>query len=94
MKRFANYTIVGGGGPHPRLEGARTPLLIRDLGPWDEYLTVTNAAEWVVEDLLGRGKLLQDQRLFYYDSEGELAELLHDGKHFTGFAFVSQEDRP
>lgn len=41
-------------------------LTIRDVGPWDEHLTVTNGAEQVVEDLLKTGDLVPGQRLFYY----------------------------
>jgi len=59
-------------------------ILIRDLGPWDKYATVTNAAEAVVKDLAGR---LAGRRLFYYDSEGEPSEMLHKAGQFAGFRF-------
>lgn len=46
--------------------------------------TVTNDAEAVVDYLLKTGKL-GARRLFYYDTEGQLDEITHDGQKFTGF---------
>ena len=64
----------------------KKPLVIRDVGPWDKHPTITNDAEKVVEDLVAKGKLPEGRRLFYYDSEYELGEILvKDGK-FAGFA--------
>lgn len=66
-----------------------TSVTIRDLGPWDEHPTVTNDAERVVRDLHGMG--LQCRRLYYYDSGGQLDELLHDGHgEFLGFAVLDR----
>lgn len=62
-----------------------TRLVIRDVGPHDQHKTVTNDAEWVVARLLDCGWLKPHMRLFYYDSEGTLDELRHDGRRFTGF---------
>lgn len=60
-------------------------VTIRDIGPWDEHMTVTNDVERVVRDLHELD--LQCRRLYYYDSEGELDEILHDGNgRFLGFA--------
>lgn len=60
-------------------------VIIYDLGPWDKYLSVTNGAEEVVAGLL---PMLRGRRLLYYDSEGELGELLiADGK-FAGFGLA------
>lgn len=60
-------------------------VLIEDLGPWDQYPTITNAPEAVVEHMLENG--LNDRRLFYIDSEGQQDEIkIKDGK-FAGFAF-------
>jgi len=57
-------------------------LLIRDIGPWDKYPTITNAAEETVKML---AHILRNRRLFYYDSENHCDELLvKDGK-FAGF---------
>ncbi len=62
------------------------PLLIRDLGPWDSHPSVTNDAEAVVAELAASGKLPEGRRLYYYDSDGELDELLHKDGQFLGFA--------
>lgn len=60
-------------------------MVIRDIGPWDRHFTVTNDAEGVVKRL---APILEGRRLFYFDSEGELTELVvKDGK-FAGFAAV------
>jgi len=64
-------------------------LVIRDVGPWDAHFTVTNDAETVVMELHRVGQLPPGRRLFYYDSEGDLDELEHDGYGiFTGFKHV------
>lgn len=57
-------------------------LVIEDLGPWHKHPTVTNDAERVVADLLPR---LNGRKLFYFDSECDFGELVHDGKTFKGF---------
>ena len=75
--RRANFEIV------EDREGE--PLVIRDLGPWDEHPTVTNAAEEVVAELFAAGSLPEGRRLFYFDSEGERDELVHQGSVFVGF---------
>lgn len=74
MRRSAQYVIV---------EDTDTALVIRDVGPWDMYLTVTNAAEEVVEELAPR---LKGRRLFYYDSDGNKDELVVRDGIFVGFA--------
>lgn len=72
----ANYQFVG--------MGADGSVTILDIGPWDKYSTVTNAAESVVKEILG--KYPQTKRIFYYDSDGQKDELkIKDGK-FDGFA--------
>ena len=61
-------------------------LVIRDLGPWNKFKTVTNDAENVVAELHARG-VLGNRRLFYYDSDGRRDELVHDGNGiFLNFA--------
>lgn len=73
MDRHARFDIIE----------SRDAVLIRDLGPWDKHLTVTNDAEWVVEHL---ASMLEGRRLFYIDSSGAKDELVvKDGK-FAGFA--------
>lgn len=72
----ANYEIV-------RVDA--DSLTIRDVGPWDKFMTVTNDVEAVVADLVAGGDLREGQRLFYYDSENCLDEIaVVDGK-FAGF---------
>jgi hypothetical protein len=53
-------------------------------------MTVSNAAEEVVEELVRSGQLSEGLRLFYYDSEGVLDEILVKDGNFAGFAFVSK----
>ena len=57
-------------------------ITIRDLnGP----VSVTNDAEEVVACFYRAH--MENRRLYYYDSDGALDELLHDGKgRFLGFA--------
>ena len=61
------------------------PIVIEDLGPWDRYPTITNDAETVVAMLQKRGYLEPGRRIFYYDSDGQLDEILHDDGVFRGF---------
>ena len=73
MGKAANFEIV--------FDRPRSFLVIQDIGPWDEHLTITNDAESVVERLKDR---LGGRSLLYIDSEGELAELCYDHA-FTKF---------
>ena len=57
-------------------------ILIKDIGPWDEYQTITNAAESVIEKLAQR---LGGRLLYYIDSDGNTDQLLHKDGEFTGF---------
>ena len=77
--KAANYEFV-------EKECDENTLIIRDLGPWDTYWTITNAAEDVVRGLAEHGNLGDDRRLFYYDSDGQLSELKHKNGRFVGFA--------
>lgn len=78
MKR-SNYAICSQDGER---------VLIQDLGPWDQFNTVTNDAENVVAQLAPMLKIAGGgyRRLEYIDSEGYLGELRIDkfGK-FCGF---------
>lgn len=59
-------------------------IVIRDVGR--DCMSVTNDAEAVVLELQRNG-MLDGRRLFYYDSEGQLDELEHDGNGvFRGYA--------
>lgn len=74
MKARASYVIE---------RQSDTIIVIADVGTG---ITVTNDAEAVIQEMHERG-LLQTQQVLYYDSEGQLDELKHDGKgRFTGFA--------
>ena len=78
--RSAQYVIV-----EDSFSGSE-PLVIRDVGPWDKHLTVTNDAENVVAELVRSNRLLPGQQLLCYDSDNQLDELVvKDGK-FAGFA--------
>lgn len=79
MPRQANYEIV------EDRHASGGPLVIRDLGPWDRHPSVTNAAEEVVVRLVESGELHGGQRLFYYDSEGDLDEIVVRAGQFAGF---------
>ena len=71
--RKANFELVEHNQHH---------VLIRDVGPWDQYRTVTNAAEEVVAELL---PMLKGRRLEYIDSEGKRAVLKIKNGKFVGF---------
>lgn len=77
-KLRASYSVVG-----------QTPevVTIRDE---NGRVSVTNDAEAVVEDVL---LYYGNKRIHYYDSDGNLDQLCHDGQQFTGFAPVQKEGR-
>lgn len=87
MKK-ANYCILKDSYPFT------SPLIVQDIGPWDEFATITNDAERIVEELHRNGRLPSGRRLFYYDSENELDEICIDeyGK-FAGFNFLSEDEK-
>ena len=62
-------------------------IVLKDLGPWDHFKTITNDAENVIKYLHQSGRLLPlTKQVVYHDSEGEPTRLLHDGAgNFTGF---------
>jgi hypothetical protein len=64
------------------LESTDSYVLIRDVGPWDRYPTVTNDAEAVVKRLLRP----TPRRIFYFDSDGDLGEVVVKDGQFAGFA--------
>ena len=57
-------------------------ILKDDFDPADPTLSVTNDAERVVEEVY---KSYPGKRIFYYDTEGDIAELVHDKGKFTRF---------
>ena len=78
MGRNAQYLIVR--------DVLNYPLIIQDVGPWDEHLTVTNDVEQVIKDLVKQGLLPAGRRLLYYGSEGPgIDEILIENYKFAGF---------
>lgn len=76
MDRSANFTIV---------KADSEVLVIKDIGPWDQHLSVTNDAENVVKCLVKKGMLPPGRKLLYYDSSGQLDELVVKSGKFAGF---------
>lgn len=56
---------------------------MRDLGPWDDFKTITNEPEWVVEKVCNEHPSMK--RLLYYDSEGHLDEIRFENGRFKSF---------
>lgn len=69
-------------------------FVIRDIGSSEGRKSVTNDAEEVTAQLLRIAKQMRDAvapnqpPMYYYDSDGSLAQLEHDGTRFTGFQNV------
>ena len=59
-------------------------LTIRDTGGL-RSMSITNDAEAVVDSLLQSGRLRQGMRLEYYDSNGDLDEIVFDQNGFVAF---------
>ena len=76
---FATYEIVSADAKR---------LVIRDVTLETGGRSVTNDAERVVAELAQHAR---DRRIFYYDTDGWLDELVHDRGRFTGFAPGSRE---
>ena len=88
----AKYIVLG---TKEWVEDHSNPLVLRDMGPHDEYKTITNAAEEVIIELKENGLLSEGRRVFYYDSAGQRDELLHKNGEFYNFAFGNDmEDFP
>jgi hypothetical protein len=60
-------------------------ISIADLGPWDQFPTVTNRAGEVVAELFRRGVLKSGMRLFYFDSNRQFDEIVIEDRRFVGF---------
>lgn len=77
MEVRAKYVIES----EPLVSGGADPIVIRDIGaPHEDCPTVTNDAQAIVAALHAEGRLPTGQVLHYYDSEGVLTELRHDGE--------------
>lgn len=77
MKALSRYEIVS--------DVAGEPLIIRDVGHMD-HKSITNDAANVVADLVSNEYLPAGRRLYYYDSQGQLDELIVKDGEFAGFA--------
>jgi len=66
------------------------PLVIRDAGT--DCRSVTNDAEHVVGELVAQGRLPPGRRLLYYDSDGELTEIIHAGGMAIAFGSATEKD--
>lgn len=82
MSGTANYAVI---------QATETRLVLKDIGPWDRYMTVTNAAEAVIAEI-DRDYGIGDRRVFYFDSDNELTELVVRGGRFAGFKAVPNGD--
>jgi len=60
-------------------------LTIKDIGPWDTYLTVTNDIENVVRRLYISELLVHGQWLNVVDSEGNCDNIVHEHGKFVSF---------
>jgi hypothetical protein len=66
-------------------------LVIRDVSSETGGMTITNSAEDVVRHLQAKGRLRAGMRLFYYDTDNNLDEILISGNgFFKGFALGPQ----
>ena len=74
MSPLAKFNALARYAVTSNVEGK--PLVIRDLGPWDQHMTVTNDVERVVEDLFERGLLTPGRQLLYFDSDNQLDEIV------------------
>lgn len=84
MASTANFRVVGFSSKW---------ILIQDLGPWDQYKTITNAAESVVASIASAyGEDLGGRRLAYIDSEEDVDELVVRDGRFANFEFLSKSD--
>jgi len=78
MGESANFVIVA-------RECDRETITLRDIGPHDKYLTITNDIEGVISRLQKNGMLWRKRRLFYYDSEDEFVEVKVSRGKFQSF---------
>ncbi len=84
VMRCANFDIV-----ENRFPG---PLIIRDVGPWAKFPTITNDVKGVVARLIGSNILKEHQRLLYYDSENILDEIIVKDDKFVRFQNITMEN--
>lgn len=71
MNNHAEYEIVN---------VSSQEIMIKDMNRGK--ISVTNDAEWVVQQLLS---LFGPRKIVYQDSDGTWSELIHDGISFKGY---------
>lgn len=89
MRTAPSFRITGGCSGY---------LILRDIGPWNQFPTITNEVEFVLKHI--RDNYANDhannnkpKRVFYIDSEGQLNEIVHNHYTFVKFApFPSTEE--
>jgi hypothetical protein len=59
-------------------------IFVRDIGH-NYGRSVTNDADYIIEQLYLEFDITDGTRVFYEDSDGEIDELLRSGKKFVGF---------
>ena len=81
--RRANYTV---------LQVDLDRILLQDIGPWDEYPTVTNDVRLVVRDMAHLyGRALAGRKLYYIDSDGRTDRIVVRNGRFAGFEPANEE---
>jgi len=60
-------------------------VFILDVGGNAGKRTVTNDADFIIQDLSDFIDNFQNKRVFYTDTDGRIDEMLHNGNHFTTF---------
>jgi len=69
-------------------------ILVDDQGDFRINKTVTNDVEYVIEHLKSKILAIEDHRIFYRDSYGEIDEILIDQYcGFDNFGFLSKEEK-
>jgi len=63
----------------------KNAIWIEDLSPAIGGMSITNAAEEVIQDLLKKNLISHGVRVYYTDTMGSIDELCHDGRAFIGF---------
>lgn len=64
-------------------------VVIKDIGPWSVFATVTNSVENVVSNLAYLNVIKNTTRLFYIDSDNYPGEILLSHMRYNGFAPVA-----
>lgn len=76
--------IPGNDPVYEVVEREEDRLVIRDIGH-KLNMTVTNGVQQVVDELREKGRLPNGRRLFYYDREGQLDEIVVENGKFVRF---------